>query len=244
MSSSPPATDVFVCPTESRHFGRAVDTLLRRHRDLLRWQTGGVLELGSGDAAAIADVVAGLPDLRVRGIDISATSVARARRNTAARGVADRYTVDHGDFFVLAGLGEPGGPRTVVSNPPYLPAPDGDLLMPELWGGPDGNSLVLRLLGALAPHLVLALAGYADPVTTLATAEALGYRVVDVVPEVHELGAYSREPKVATRIAELCAAGRGWTGRDTYGVGVALLSRQAGDAPDRRGDLLAALRDV
>lgn len=244
MPLSPPATDFFVCPTESRHFARGVDALLRRHRDLLRWDVAGVLELGTGDAAAIAEVVAGLPDLRVRGIDISATSVARARENTAAAGVGDRYTVDHGDFFALAGLGDPGAPRTVVSNPPYLPAPDGDLLMPELWGGPDGNDLVLRLLGALAPHLVVALAGYADPVTSLATAQALGYRVVDVLPGVHELGEYSREPKVRTRIHELAAEGRGWVGADRYAVAVTLLSRQPGDAPDRSEDLLAALRDV
>ncbi|KQS65856.1 methyltransferase domain-containing protein [Modestobacter sp. Leaf380] len=244
MPLSPPATDFFLCPPESQHFAAGVDTLLRRHRDLLRWDAGGVLELGTGDAAAIAEVVAGLPDLRVRGIDISATSVARARENTAAAGVSDRYTVEHGDFFDLAGLGEPGAPRTVVSNPPYLPAPDGDLLMPELWGGPHGNDLVLRLLGALAPHLVIAMAGYADPVTTLATAEALGYRVLDVVPEVHELGVYSREPKVLARIQELCAAGRGWIGEDSYAVAVTLLTRQHGGAPDRREDLLAALRAV
>ncbi|WP_324277638.1 hypothetical protein [Blastococcus brunescens] len=38
---------------------------------------GGVVELGTGDATAIADVVRALPSLRVRGYDVSAP---RSRR--------------------------------------------------------------------------------------------------------------------------------------------------------------------
>ena len=46
------------------------------------------------------------------------------------RGLADRYAVELGDFFDAADAA--GGPPvdTVISNPPYIPAPDSDLLMP------------------------------------------------------------------------------------------------------------------
>ena len=50
-----------------------------------------------------------IPDLRVRSFDISASSVEAARANIAARGVADRYTVELGDFFDQADA--VGGPR-------------------------------------------------------------------------------------------------------------------------------------
>ena len=59
----------------------------------------------------------------------------------------------------------PEGARTstVIANPPYIPAPDGDILMPELWGGWYGNDLVLRLLKAGFDHLLVALPSYSDP---------------------------------------------------------------------------------
>src|SRR3712207_1845227 len=92
----------FASADESAHYGFSVCLLLEQYRDQLRWAEEGVVELGTGDATAIADVVAGLPDLRVRSYDISAPSVERARRNIAARGVGDRYTVELGDFFDAA----------------------------------------------------------------------------------------------------------------------------------------------
>src|SRR4051812_22790846 len=143
--------------------------LLEQYRDRLRWEEEAVVELGSGDASAIADVVAGLPGLRVRGYDISAPSVERARQNIAERGVADRYTVELGDFFDQADSA--GGPpvSTVIANPPYIPAPDRDILMPELWGGVYGNDLALQLLKAGYENVIVAVPSYADPVTTIRT---------------------------------------------------------------------------
>src|SRR3712207_8289548 len=59
----------------------------------------------------------------------------------SARGVADRYTVELGDFFDGADSAAPPRVATVIANPPYIPAPDRDILMPELWGGVYGNDL-------------------------------------------------------------------------------------------------------
>ena len=84
---------------ESAHYASSVGMLLTRYRSALRWEDDGVVELGSGDATALADVVAGMPGLRVRSYDISPDSVERARRNIADRGATDRYTVALGDFF-------------------------------------------------------------------------------------------------------------------------------------------------
>src|SRR3712207_5985362 len=90
--------------------------LLGQYRDQLRWEDGGVDELGTGDASAIADVVTALPGLHVRSYDISAPSVDKARANIAAEGVADRYTVELGDFFDHADSAGTERARTVIAN--------------------------------------------------------------------------------------------------------------------------------
>ncbi len=225
---------------ESAHYGFSVCLLLDRYRDELGWQEHGVLELGSGDATAVAEVVSQLPGLVVRGYDISADSVAAARRNIAARGVADRYTVEVGDFFQQSDDGDPV--PTVIANPPYIPAPDDDILMPELWGGVYGNDLVLRLLKAGHQNVVTAVPSYSDPAGTLATAAEHGYRVVNFLAMALDYGTYSSQPKVREHIRRICAEGRGWAGEDEYMVAIALFTQHPGIPGDRSEQLLRALQ--
>ncbi len=232
----------FSSADESAHYGFSVCMLLEQYRSQLGWEADGVVELGTGDATAISDVVATLPGLRVHGYDISAPSVERARENIAARGVADRYTVELGDFFDHADGS--GGPEiaTVISNPPYIPAPDGDILMPELWGGVYGNDLVLRLLKAGYDNVIAAVASYSDPVDSVRTAHDAGYRVANFLAMGLDYGTYSGEPKVRDHIRKLCSQGRGWAGDDEYMVAVALFTRNPDVPGDRADQLLRALQ--
>src|SRR3978361_911048 len=230
----------FDCAEESAHYAFSVQLLLTQYATLVPWQTEGVAELGSGDATAIARVVRAVPGLTVHGTDISETSVARARRTIAGLGVADRYTVELGDFFAWAESSAGGRVSTVIANPPYIPAPDGDILMPELWGGWYGNDLALRLLKAGFDHVLVALPSYSDPAATLATADELGYRVANFLAMGLEFGAYSREPKVADHIARLTEAGHGWSGGASYVVAVALLTRSPQVTRNRSTELLRA----
>jgi predicted RNA methylase len=232
----------FSSADESAHYGFSVCMLLERYRSQLRWEENGVVELGTGDATAISDVVRSLPGLHVRSFDISAPSVEAARANIAARGVADRYTVELGDFFDQADSA--GGPEvtTVISNPPYIPAPDRDILMPELWGGVHGNDLVLQLLKAGYENVVTAVASYSDPEATVRTAGDLGYRVANFLAMGLDYGRYSSEPKVRDHIRRLCDAGHGWAGEDEYMVAVALFTRNPDIPGDRADQLLRALQ--
>ncbi len=232
----------FDCAEESAHYAFSVQLLLTQYAGVVPWQTEGVAELGSGDARAIAHVVRAVPQLTVHGTDISATSVARARQTIDGLGVGDRYTVDLGDFFAWADSPEGARTSTVIANPPYIPAPDRDILMPELWGGWYGNDLVLRLLKAGFDHVLVALPSYSDPAATLAAAGELGYRVANFLAMGLEFGAYSREPKVAEHIARLTAEGHGWAGDESYVVAVALLTRSAAVPRDRSTELLRALQ--
>jgi predicted RNA methylase len=232
----------FSSADESAHYGFSVCMLLEQYRAHLRWPEEEIVELGTGDATAIADVVAALPDLRVRSYDISRSSVAAARLNIESRGVGDRYIVELGDFFDQADSA--GGPpvSTVISNPPYIPAPDRDILMPELWGGVHGNDLVLQLLKAGYENVIAAVASYSDPGTTVRTAGDLGYRVVNFLAMGLDYGPYSAEPKVRDHIARLCAEGRGWASDDGYMVAVALFTRNTAVPGDRAEQLLKALQ--
>ena len=231
----------FDCAEESAHYAFSVQLLLTQYASVVPWREEGVAELGSGDARAIGQVVRTQPGLRVHGTDISPTSVQRARETIAELGVGDRYTVELGDFFEWAD--SPAGRQvsTVIANPPYIPAPDGDILMPELWGGERGNDLALRLLKTGVEHLLIALPSYSDPAETLATAADLGYRVANFLAMGLEFGRYSREPKVLRHIQELVAAGRGWAGDDEYVVAVALLT-QSPDVRDRSAQVRRALQ--
>jgi methylase of polypeptide subunit release factors len=232
----------FSAADESAHYGFSVCLLLERYRAQLRWAEEGVVELGTGDATAIADVVACLPELTVRSYDISAPSVERARENIAARGVGDRYTVELGDFFDAADAAGAPPVSTVISNPPYIPAPDRDILMPELWGGVRGNDLVLQLLKAGYDNVIAAVASYSDPRTTVVTAGDLGYRVANFLAMPLDYGPYSSEPKVREHVRRLCAEGRGWAGDDGYLVAVALFTRNPAISGDRAEQLLTALQ--
>jgi predicted RNA methylase len=232
----------FSSADESAHYGFSVCMLLEHYRSQLRWEENGVVELGTGDATVISDVIRSLPDLRVRSFDISASSVETAQANISARGVADRYTVELGDFFDQADSA--GGPEvtTVISNPPYIPAPDRNILMPELWGGVHGNDLVLQLLKAGYENVVTAVASYSDPEATVRTAGDLGYRVANFLAMGLDYGRYSNEPKVRDHIRRLCDAGHGWAGDDEYMVAVALFTRNPDIPGDRADQLLRALQ--
>jgi hypothetical protein len=232
----------FSSADESAHYGFSVCMLLDQYRRQLGWVEEGVVELGTGDASAIADVVRALPGLRVHSFDISAPSLERARANIAARGVADRYTVELGDFFDQSDSA--GGPAwsTVISNPPYIPAPDRGIRMPELWGGVHGNDLVLQLLKAGFPNVIVAVASYSDPAGTVRTAGDLGYRVANFLAMGLDYGVYSREPKVREHIRRICREGRGWSGEDEYMVAVALFTQDPDIPGDRSVQLLRALQ--
>jgi methylase of polypeptide subunit release factors len=155
--------------------------------------------------------------------------------------VGDRYTVELGDFFDAADAAGAPPVTTVISNPPYLPAPDRDILMPELWGGVRGNDLVLQLLKAGYDNVITAVASYSDPATTIGTAGDLGYRVANFLAMPLDYGPYSSEPKVREHIRRLCAEGRGWAGDDGYLVAVALFTRTPEIPGDRAAQLLTAL---
>lgn len=129
------------------------ELLVERAAALLR-EAGAprVLDLGTGCGAIAVALARELPRARVTATDVSEEALRYARRNARRNGVEGRVRFLRADLF--AGLR--GGPAfdLILSNPPYVPSPDIERLMPEvsrhepvgaLDGGPDG----MRFLRAI-----------------------------------------------------------------------------------------------
>ena len=109
-----------------------------------------VVDVGTGSGAVALALADERPDLRVRGVDVSAGAVAVARGNAARLG--------SGVDFALADLLDGVEYDAVLANLPYVAEWEREALAPEitgyepelsLLGGVDGLSLIRRLVAEL-----------------------------------------------------------------------------------------------
>jgi release factor glutamine methyltransferase len=121
------------------------------------------VDVGTGSGCIACALAVERPDVDVIAIDVSLEAARIARRNITAVGVRDRVRVLAGDLLAPVG----GRIDLVVANLPYLPSALIPTLAPEvteheprlaLDGGPDGLSLVRRLLADVRPPRVGAIA--------------------------------------------------------------------------------------
>jgi release factor glutamine methyltransferase len=117
-----------------------------------------ILDLGTGSGAIIITLLAERPDATGVAVDRSATAVATARRNAEKHGVLDRLQLIEGDWFQSV----TGRFGLLVSNPPYIAAPDIKNLAPEvrdydphlaLDGGHDGLDAYRAIAEGSEAHL-------------------------------------------------------------------------------------------
>lgn len=120
--------------------------------------TARIVEVGVGTGCIGLSLATHFPGASVVGFDVNPRAIALTRENAERLGVADRIELREGDALEVplpdADL--------LVSNPPYVPAPEIPALEPEvrdhdpaaaLDGGPDG----LDFVRALVPRAVAAL---------------------------------------------------------------------------------------
>ncbi len=106
-----------------------------------------VLDLGCGSGTAA--LLLAKRARAVVGADINPRAVALSKINAAINGVTNvEFRV--GDLFAPV-AGETFD--LIVSQPPFVPRPQGMGASAFLYGGPRGDELSLTLLGKLAPHL-------------------------------------------------------------------------------------------
>ncbi|MCE2390139.1 MAG: peptide chain release factor N(5)-glutamine methyltransferase [Proteobacteria bacterium] len=116
-----------------------------------------IAEVGVGSGCVSAVLARELPDARLVAGDVSESALELARSNLEALELAERVELYRSDL--LSEL--PGEFDLVVANPPYVPSAQIDTLEPEvrqeprlaLDGGPDGLSVVRRLIEEAPPRL-------------------------------------------------------------------------------------------
>ncbi len=141
-----------------------------------------VVDVGAGCGAIAVAVAANHPTVRVVATDVSASALELASENARRFGLEGRIDLVRTDL--LAAMrpstlrlrsGQAGSGRAafdvVVANPPYVRTADWDGLAPEireheprlaLDGGPDGLTLVRRLLAQAAPFVAAGAALYVE----------------------------------------------------------------------------------
>jgi hypothetical protein len=211
---------------ESEFYAQCVrDFLLRHSYELL--EDKEIVELGVGTGETMAELLKyhGFTG-KIRGYEIDRASYEYACKLVDNRAVSDRYLVINENFFQAIRSSVASG--CVISNPPYLPAPDRSIRMPELWGGSDGSLVTRQIIECGFEHLVLLVSSFSNPLSIIDFASRCGYRVLDFAVRTMQFGAYSSEPKVRARIAELSDRCEAFVSADRYCIaGVAWVKNPA-----------------
>ena len=231
--------DAFWDDAESGFYAECVRAFLLRNPNSTLLEHP-ILELGSGTGEAIAEILStDQSGIEIMGYELQAETASYAQQVIFDRAIS-RYHIVHGDFFQAA---PDSDLECAISNPPYLPAPDNKIVVPELWGGLDGSAVMRRLLDRGFNQLVTTLSSFADPVGTLKFAKSRGYRAADFAVRTMPFGAYSSEPKVRAQIERLALDGRrAFISAERYCLAVVLWVRD--DGPDLAGSLRTAITSL
>ncbi|RMG57436.1 MAG: peptide chain release factor N(5)-glutamine methyltransferase [Deltaproteobacteria bacterium] len=115
------------------------------------------LEVGVGTGVISVSLLAEIPGLTMRGIDVSEKALALTEENARRHGVQGRLFLERRDARSVRGTFD-----FIVSNPPYVPEGEWENLMPEvrnhdpreaLVGGTDGLDVIRELLDRAADLL-------------------------------------------------------------------------------------------
>lgn len=188
--------DIFFCPEESQFYSHCIESLVFNDCD----HDPSLIEFGSGDGSPVINSL-----LRTRfngsihGFERNSSACKVANSTIEEYNLSNKYVIHNQCFFDSA---KPDA-QYLISNPPYLPAPDDDIYMPFLHGGTDGSTLTKQLISLGYDNALMMISSFSDPEGTINHARTEGYGVADFVVVPLPFGYYSSEPKVKNTIKEL-----------------------------------------
>lgn len=189
--------EVFFCPEESYFYSQCLEKMVLNrctNSDL-------VIEFGSGDGSpVIHSLLRTLFKGKIHGYELNTQAYRVAQSRIEQYRLSDRYIVRNQCFF--EGYKQSSA-NYLISNPPYLPAPDNDIYIPALHGGTDGATITKRLLSVGCDRVFSLISAYSNPVETIEYALGKGYKAIDFSIAPLQFGYYSSEPKVRETISSL-----------------------------------------
>ncbi|MBI4432636.1 MAG: peptide chain release factor N(5)-glutamine methyltransferase [Candidatus Omnitrophica bacterium] len=120
-----------------------------------------ILDIGTGSGCIAVSLTIARPDCRMTALDLSPKALSVARKNRDSHGLRSKIQLVHSDLFKVFRGKKRAAWDMIVSNPPYIPEPELNLLPRDvqteprlaLDGGADGLSVVRRLLDEAPAYL-------------------------------------------------------------------------------------------
>eukprot|EP00879_Flechtneria_rotunda_P000121 GHRR01000183.1.p1 GENE.GHRR01000183.1~~GHRR01000183.1.p1 ORF type:complete len:323 (+),score=80.27 GHRR01000183.1:330-1298(+) len=241
-SLAPPLTpgQVFVCPEESLFYSQCIEKMVLNSPSCPRT----IVEFGAGDGSPVISALLKSPpviDRVIHAYEISPRAAQMAASSAFRVGLGEAYCVHNSCFW--EGLKQTPA-DCLISNPPYLPAPDDNIMMPALWGGLDGAELTRDLLSAGFDSTLLMISAYSNPVLTLQHAKQQGYAITDFLVTPLPFGTYSSEPKVKAWIEGMRERGEAFYTHRMYFLAGVLFEKADKAQAEAKSDLFDELLKV
>lgn len=242
---SPPdleaARKKFVCSEESESYSQSLQELLfeKLHANAV---DATIVEFGSGTGEPVIAALlhSGFTGI-VHGYEINPTAAGNARELVSRLGLSRQYIIHAESFFDAVVIPQAD---YLIANPPYLPADNAnELILPQLCGGSEGNSIIKRILSAGYPNVCLEMSSYSNPAAVVQHAQSLGYSLTRYSITDLPLGICSRQPAVMNRIRQMQGEARAFLAEDHYSVGSAFFTKRPEGEPDLSYEFYFALTD-
>jgi hypothetical protein len=215
------SSEIFSCPEESFFYAQCLERML--FNQCLRNEL--VVEFGSGDGIPVINSLlkSGFSGV-VHGFELSSFACDVACSRIKKLGIDNQYIIHNQSFF--EGI-QALAANYLIANPPYIPAPDAQIMMPDLYGGRDGAEITKQLLSVGCQTALLMVSAYSNPIGTINHALAEGYKVVDFMVAPLQFGRYSSEPKVQHWIHELRQEQKAFYSESSYFLAGVLFNKSS-----------------
>lgn len=227
---------IFCCPEESLFYAACIRSFLFQP-----WIPENIIEFGAGDGSPVLEALgSGFFQGRITGYEINTEAAEQAEKNINASGRNDYYRVLNSCFF--DSFRSSGREQCLMANPPYIPALDpGRLLLPHLWGGPDGTRVLRRLLDRSFRYVLLLMPGISDPARVIDHALGQGYRVQHYMAALLPFGRYTSQEYVQEHLHAMRRQKQAFFYETDYILAGVLFCREGPSAKGLEESLLGAL---
>lgn len=225
----------FTCSEETIFYSYCLESFI-----LSNPENKKVIEFGTGDGTAVIKAISTTNyQGKIVGYEINETSIKIANDSIREQAIEDIYEITNEDFFNQ----KFDKNNVLVSNPPYIPADDNNILMPGLYGGVNGNELSKRLIDIGFDKVMLLVASYCDPKEFITYCHNQKYIVTEFAAIPIPFGHYSSEPKVMQRINQMKKENKAFFNDKAYVLAGVLFEKNS-QKKDLTENLISSLTSI